>query len=751
MSHLETRILKPFGALCELIVSLTLVCLTPNALDAQSTIKIVGSVIDGETGEPLVNANIIVEGTGYGAVTDEKGFYCIENLFVGEYSLRASYIGYETQNIKNVIVHRDAIAEVNFELRRIFILADEIVTEGERSQRKSSDLVEHLTVEEIEKSSARTVGELLEHVPGVDIIDEGGGSGRKRISIRGSRPNHVTVVLDGVSLNDPLTGDVDLSLIPLSMVKEIKITKSGSSHMYGSGALGGVVDIVTRSNPLDNVRCKVTYGDFQAFGINPSFSGTWKELSCAGQYDHMKDGGAYEFEYARGDSEIVRTTRRNADFNYNNYFGTIAFQKGEHEVTFKANLYDSERGLPGLIFAPTPHARAETDRRTFVLNHRFKSRRWQWNWHLSRQENETEYRHLPPTDAPLEDRSQPPYHSLYELTSHQGRVRFDWDTLKIMKFGIEAILRRDELEDKDLLWPEATNIGRALNNNRGFGVHSDAGLMLPLTGTRLNVSSSLRYDAIDFKNEGTTRTDGTFSPHLGLLVSRTQGYVLRLNAGWGRSFRAPTFADLFYQDFRVQGNPDLQAELSDNFDVGINITIPMRGWFELAVDYFHREIDNLIVWRMGSFATFSPFNTNASVSGWEFRGEWRLLNECLRLHVNHVLLDALNKSGERTTHNKRLPYQAEHTIKIDFEVNLNGFSLDYKRRIIGERFVTEANTVLMEPYAVDDISALFTKGMKGGDIRLKVSLYNLFDEDYEMIERAPLPGRHWRGSVEVSF
>ena len=194
-------------------------------------------------------------------------------------------------------MRRDARTTVNFRLQRIFIPVREIIVEGERSQLESPEFIELLSLKDIERSSARTVGELLEHVPGVDIIDESGGSGQKRVSIRGSRSNQVMVVMDGVPLNDPLVGDADLSLIPLSMVKEIRITKTGSSHVYGSGALSGVIDIVTKSNPVDVVHCRATYGDFQAFGINPGFSGTWKNFSYLGQYDHMKDEGTFEFEY----------------------------------------------------------------------------------------------------------------------------------------------------------------------------------------------------------------------------------------------------------------------------------------------------------------------------------------------------------------------------------------------------------------------------------------------------------------------
>ena len=734
-----------------ILLSMSLMAHGANFLKAQSTVKIVGRVTDVETGELLVGANVVVEGTGYGAVTDESGTYLIENLFAGEYSLRASYIGYETLRHENVLVHQDGTTTIHFQIRRIFVPVGEIVIEAERKTGQSPDFVERLSSEDIKRSDARTVGELLEIVPGIDIIDEGGGSGRKRVTIRGGRSNHVTVLLDGVALNDPLLGDVDLSLIPVSTVKEIRIIKSGSSPSYGSAGLGGIIDIVTKSKPVDDIGCGITFGDFQSFGFSPSFSGTLKRLSYLGQYDHLKNEGKYEFEYVKGDSEIVRTTRRNADFSSRNFFGNIVLQTGGHEVTIKGNVYDSERGLPGLIFALTPYARAETNRRIFLLDHRFSGHRWQWQINLSRHDTNTEYRHLPPADAPLQDRSQPPYHSLYELSSHQGRLQVDWYTSWIEKLGFNMTVRRDELEDRDLLWPGTARIGRATNTTYGLALQVERHFSLPLSQLQLRVASSLRYDAIDFRREEKIRTDNKLSPRLGLLLSKVQGYVVTVKANWGRSFRAPTFADLFYEDFQVRGNPDVNAESSENFDIGIRFGIPIQGWFEMETNFFRRDIDDLIVWRMGSFATFSPFNTDAFISGWELDFQWKFLDDRMRFYLNHVILEPLNKSGLRTTHDRWLPYQSDHTTKLGVNLNVKHFSLDYRRRMIGERYVTEANTVQLEPYAVDDISVMLSNGLKGGDVRLKLSIRNIFDAKYEMIERAPLPGRHWRGGVEVSF
>ena len=193
----------------------------------------------------IPGANILVTGTGYGATTDRNGIYRIENLFVGEYTLQATCVGYGTDRREHGRVRRDAATIVTFRLKRQYIPLSEIVASAEHHEPVATIYHERLTSEEIRRSSARNVGELLEHVPGIHVIDEGSGSGRKRISIRGSRSNQVLVLLDGVPLNDPVMGDVDLSLVPVSTVEEIRISKSGQAHTVGSGALGGVIHIIS--------------------------------------------------------------------------------------------------------------------------------------------------------------------------------------------------------------------------------------------------------------------------------------------------------------------------------------------------------------------------------------------------------------------------------------------------------------------------------------------------------------------------
>ncbi|MFQ5437157.1 MAG: TonB-dependent receptor domain-containing protein, partial [Anaerolineae bacterium] len=234
-------------------------------------------------------------------------------------------------------------------------------------------------------------------------------------------------------------------------------------------------------------------------------------------------------------------------------------------------------------------------------------------------------------------------------------------------------------------------------------------------------------------------------------VSRNRGWLLNARANWGRSFRVPTFADLFFQDFRARGNANLLPEKSWDLDAGLQFGFPWLGWLEVSGTTFRHKVENLIVWELGSFATWQPFNTNALLTGWEFSGVWEIWQNRIHLNASHVILNAVDKSGRRTTHDKRLPYRPEHTTKVGMEMNFRKFALNYHRRLVGKRFVTPSNTVSRPGYAVDDVTILARHEFHKFKVNLKLSIFNLFDEKYEIVERAPLPGQHWRAELEVSY
>lgn len=739
----EMRILKAA------VVFLSLLCAFEPAA-SQSTVKIEGYVFSSD-GTPLAGASVLVLNSGIGAVADAAGHFEIENLFAGEYDLQASFVGYEAQIRKGVAVQKDFVTTVDFKLQPKIIIFDEIVVEATSDRKPASAFQEKITASQIQNSGARTVGELLITIPGVDIIDEAGGSGRKRISIRGSNANQVLVLLDGVPLNDPLTGEVDLNQIPLAGVEEIKMVKGGNSSRYGSGALGGVLEIISKQTPLDEIRLSGQFGEYGALGVQPSVAGNFGRLNGFFSFENIAEDGDYPYVYERPDGTTVEETRLNADFASRNYFGKLGLDFTPHTFQIQAHFFRSNRGLPGLVFAWTPYAEAATDRRILLGRYNFQKNAWRSQLLVSQHLNETEFQNAPPADAPLRFRTVPPYHTKYRILSHRGAFETTYQFGNAQSIFFQTFLQLDDFKDEDLLSGFSGPIRQTENLSYGLSLSNEWQLPKPEFLTNLTLTPAVRFDFASFKNEALTRKDRQASPRLGLLVSRNRSWLLSFRANWGESFRTPTFADLFYQDFRVRGNANLLPEKSRDADAGLQLGLPGLGWLELSASYFRHKIENLIVWELGSFATWQPSNTDALLQGWEFGGSWETWENRLKLNVSHVILHAVDKSGRRTTHDKMLTYRPDHSTKAGIEMNFKKIVLTYHKRLIGERFVTPANTVSMPAYGVDDATLLFKQELYKFKLNLKASVFNLFDEAYEIVERAPLPGRYWRAEVEIVY
>lgn len=198
--------------------------------------KIVGTVIDKETGKPLIGVNVIVEGEGLGAATDQDGAYYIVNVRSGTYSLKFSFIGYTPVTVKNVDVVPDMSTEINVEMKPEVLMGEavEVVAERPLIRTEVSSSTRSISSDEFKNLA-------LESVSGVLNTSAGVVSGSY---IRGSRWTEVNYMVDGLSMTNPISGGM-ISDINKNAVEEIVIQTGGFSAEYGN-AMGGVVNVVTK-------------------------------------------------------------------------------------------------------------------------------------------------------------------------------------------------------------------------------------------------------------------------------------------------------------------------------------------------------------------------------------------------------------------------------------------------------------------------------------------------------------------------
>src|SRR5664280_463299 len=223
---------------------LLLLLMIQTCLFAGVTGKLVGKVIDKNTSEPLIGANIIIQGTALGSVADHDGRFIIINIPPGVYNVKVSFIGYETISFENVKIIVDQTTQLSVDLSEKSLQVEEVVVTA-KSSMIHMDLTSSISVisrEEIEALPVSNFTELLSLQAGVV------GSGID-IHIRGGRSNETAYMIDGMMVQDPLLGGLATN-IGKDAIQEMSLLSGTFNAEYGN-ALSGVVNVVTRDGSDD--------------------------------------------------------------------------------------------------------------------------------------------------------------------------------------------------------------------------------------------------------------------------------------------------------------------------------------------------------------------------------------------------------------------------------------------------------------------------------------------------------------------
>jgi outer membrane receptor protein involved in Fe transport len=202
--------------------------------------KIIGRVTDKDTREPLIGANIVIIGTTLGATTDANGHYVLLNVLPGTYSMRLSFIGYTSLEMKDVRVVQDLTTEINAELPESIIELDEVievVAQRPLIHKEVSGSIVNITSDEFRNRPIESIRSVVNTSAGV-VTFQG------QTFIRGSRSTDIVYIVDGVPLTNPITGTL-MSDISKNAVEEIVLMTGGFSAEYGN-AMGGVVNVSTK-------------------------------------------------------------------------------------------------------------------------------------------------------------------------------------------------------------------------------------------------------------------------------------------------------------------------------------------------------------------------------------------------------------------------------------------------------------------------------------------------------------------------
>ncbi|GBD94386.1 vitamin B12 transporter BtuB [bacterium BMS3Abin05] len=219
------------------VLTLGLLLVFSASVFAGTTGKIEGKVVDQKTGNPLPGVNVIIMGTQMGASTDINGHYFVNNVPVGRYALKASMIGYTPQIVKNIMVSADLSTSINFRLEpTVLQVGKPIVVTAERPlvEKDITSTTRIVTPEEFMRQPIRTFNGVIASTAGVDGTHFRGGMG-----------NDIAWMVDGLQVDDPLSGGQAVTLSNIA-IEEVQVITGGFNAEYGE-AMSGVVNVITKS------------------------------------------------------------------------------------------------------------------------------------------------------------------------------------------------------------------------------------------------------------------------------------------------------------------------------------------------------------------------------------------------------------------------------------------------------------------------------------------------------------------------
>jgi len=235
---------QPITAICLGILLLA----SPTQAIASNVGSISGKVIDKETKEPLPSVNILIKGTQLGSATNENGQYLIFPLSPGDYKIIATMIGY-TAVTKDIVISEGEISNLNFSLLVNPIEIGGVVVTGTRTPRYIKDVpvrTEVITSRQLEMKEAPSLYEALDGTPGIRVEQQCSYCNFSILRMQGLESGHVQVLIDGEPTFSGLASVYGLQQLTTSNIDRIEIVKGAGSALYGSSAIGGVINIISK-------------------------------------------------------------------------------------------------------------------------------------------------------------------------------------------------------------------------------------------------------------------------------------------------------------------------------------------------------------------------------------------------------------------------------------------------------------------------------------------------------------------------
>ena len=651
-----------------------------------------------------------------------------------------------------------------------------------------------LNGEMLGKLNAHSVADALRYFSGIQLKDYGGVGGIKTVNIRSMGTHHLGISYDGVALGNAQNGQIDLGQFSLDNVEEITLYNGQKSAIFQPASdFGNAGSIYIRTKApefekdqeITHLKFKAQYGSSDMF----RFSTLWeqrltKTVSSSVSAGFLTASGKYKFRYERRFSDgttawDTTAVRQNGDIHAErieaNLFGRL--NQGGWQV--KGYLYNSARGIPGAIVNNVwRRGERQQDLNTFVqaaydqnIGDGFSTR-----WLAKYAYYNTHYVNKDSTQLPVDNRYK--QQELYLSTANVLELLPNWSASLSYDFKWNKL----DADTYNFAYPTRISNLVSLATAIDYKHLKAQGSIL---ATFINDKTHRRGE---FAGLDSNNSLSKLTPALFVNVYPFQGTFFSMRAYVKKSFRMPTFNDLYYTDI---GNANLVPESALQYDIGFalnkHFTQGIVRHAEMHFDAYYNTVhDKIVAYPKGQQFRWTMLNLGkVHIKGIDVEAEadFKIGKDLVATaRVQYTYQDARDVTDPSDSYyNDQIPYIPWHSGSAIVGLSYKNWDLNYSFIYAGERYDEQENIIYnhMEPWYTSDLSIRYqfkvqSSKFKAQSSKLKAQsskskaqsskfkaqsikfivqaeVNNVFDQDYEVIVNYPMPGRNYAITLSVEI
>ena len=566
---------------------------------------------------------------------------------------------------------------------------------------KNFRTVNIISSEDIKNSPVTNVSDLLQEITGIDVRRRGVGGVQGDLYIRGGGFDQTLLLVDGMKMDDAQTGHHTLNMIlPLYLIERVEIIKGPAARIFGQNAFNGAINIVTKDfdgekGTIHMNLNELSYGSFEQKNISLSTKITAENIKSLISYSGNRSDGY----------------RHNTDFKRNNYFVKTSFNTNKSPVNIIASFNENKFGANGFYASPSATEQYEETQASLLgVTTTINSKKLSITPRLYWRRGQDEYIYI---------RDNP---SVYRNLHKTNKVSAELSGSYFSKSGITGFG-----VDLSTVNISSNNLG----DHKRTTVNLFADHTFQLFDKKLFISPGIALSYF---------SDMSFHSFPGIDLGYNVSSDFKIYSNIGKTYRIPTYTDLYYSDRTTVGNENLNPESATSTELGLKYN---SSNFKFSAALFNRSAKNIIdyvkssendLWKAENIGSLTTKGYEFDIS-YSFKSSYDLSN------VNSISIGYTNIRDNNYVTDINFSKYSLNSLKHHLISKLN---LKYIKNINHSIVYKYSERSDKSNYSVLDSKIMYKKG-------LYIYINNILDEIYSETNLVPMPGRSFLVGFNVGI